>query len=217
MENMRFRFFSLIAMLYVCTIAMAQSTINDKELQALIDVVKLLRVSNEANFNKATQILKSDTKWTPMDETGDVREGKECKASEKVPGFKLNRILSKVDGSRKYVSTHGDMVNGEDTRYDYSLYERALKGKTEVKYQLKGREGKQVFVIVPFNASAKLEVAIECNGKRVVAGTRNPDGSVVVSWEKDAPSRTKAFTLSIKNNESSSQSFVIINHNSRKK
>ncbi len=214
---MRFRLFTLAAMMYICTVAVAQSATDDKELSSLIDVVKLLRVSNETNFNKATQILTSDTKWTPMDETGAVREGKECKASEKVPGFKLNRILSKVNGSRKYVSTHGDMVNGEDTRYDYSLYERALKGKTEVKYQLKGREGRQVFVIVPYNASAKLEVAIECNGKRVVKGTPNPDGSVVVSWGKGVPSKSQVFTLSIKNNESSSQSIVIINHNTRKK
>lgn len=215
-ENMKCRLFTFVATLYFCSIAVAQSTIDDKELSSLIDVVKMLRVSSETNFNKATELLTSDTRWTPMDETGAVRDRKECKASEKVPGFKLNRILSKVNGNRKYVSTHGDMVNGEDFRYDYSLYERAIKGKTEVKYQLKGREGKQVFVIVPFNASAKINVTIECNGKSV-SGKRNPDGSVIVSWCKDVPSRTQTFILSIRNNDSSSQSFVIINHNTRKK
>lgn len=215
-DNMKYRFLTFIATLCICAVAMAQSTIDDKELSSLIDVVKMLRVSNETNFNKAIQILTSDNRWTPMDETGAVREGKECKASDKVPGFKLNRILSKVNGSRKYVSTHGDMVNGEDARYDYSLYERAIKSKTEVKYLLKGREGKQVFVIVPFDALVKLDVTIECNGKKV-SGKRNSDGSIIVSWEKNVPSRTQEFILSINNSNNTSQSFVIINHNTRKK
>lgn len=213
---MKHKFFALLITLCIGTIAFAQSHIDDKELSSLVDVVKMLRTSNEGNFNKAIQILTNDAKWTPMDETGAVREGKECKASEKVPGFKLNRILSKVNGGSKYVSTHGDMVNGEDTRYDYSLYERALKAKTEIKYQLKGREGKQTFVIVPFNTSAKFDVAIECNG-RIISGTPNPDGTIVVSWGEGVPTKAQEFSLHIKNKTGSSQSFVIINHNTRKK
>lgn len=214
---MKHRFIALISTLCICTIATAQSTIDDKELSLLIDVVKMLRVSNESSFNKATELLKSDTRWTPMDETGAVREGKECKASEKVPGFKLNRILSKINGGRKYVSTHGDMVNGEDTRYDYSLYERTMKSGAEVQYSLTGREGKQTFVIVPFNNDASFEVCILFKGKKVISEKPSADGIIVIEWTKDVPSTTQSFNLIVKNKKRTPQSFVIINHNTRKK
>lgn len=215
---MKSRIYTLLLILCFSISTFAQkATFSDKELSALVDIVKMLRTSNETNFNKATQVLKSDTKWTMMDETGAVRADKECKASDKVPGFKLNRILSKVSGGRKYVATHGDMVNGEDTRYNYSLYERALKPGVEVAYRLKGREGKQTFVIVPFKADAKFEVAVKSNGKTVSSSKKNPDGTVVVEWTKNTPSKTLTFDLVVKNGSKDSQSFVIINHNTRNK
>lgn len=207
---------SIVILLCLCSTMMAQTVADDKELTTLVDVVKMLRVSNEVTFNKATQILSDDTKWTSLDETGPVREDKECNALENVPGFKLNRILSKIEGSRKYTSTHGDMVNGEETRYDYSLFERKLKAKTEVEYHLKGREGKQVFFVVPYHSTAKFEAYIDCDGKKI-SGVQNPDGIIIVTWEEDVPSRTQDFVLSIKNCTKSSQSFVIINHNTRNK
>lgn len=213
---MTHRFSILIATLCFCSMATAQSNIDDKELTYLIDVVEMLRVSSKTNFDKATRILAGDTKWTPMNETGVVREGIECKASEKVAGFKLNRILTKVDGERKFVTTHGDMVNGEDCRYDYSLYERALKAKAQVNYTLKGREGKQTFVIIPYNSSAKFEAYIECDGNRI-AHKQGRDGTIIVTWDDGVPTKEQEFVLSIKNNTNSSQSFVIINHNTRKK
>lgn len=200
----------------LCSAAVVQFVSDDRELAALVDIVKMLRESNETNFRKATDILTSDMKWTPMDETGAVRDGVECKASENVPRFKLNRILSRVDGSRKYVSTHGDMVNGEDTRYDYSLYERALKPKAKVEYALKGREGRQTFIVVPYNTTAKLDVSIVINGKKIV-GQSDADGTVVVNVDKNLPVKTDKLNLSVTNRTNAPQSFVIINHNTRKK
>lgn len=200
----------------MCSAAVVQFVSDDRELAALVDIVKMLRESNETNFRKATDILTSDMKWTPMDETGAVRDGVECKASENVPRFKLNRILSRVDGSRKYVSTHGDMVNGEDTRYDYSLYERALRPKAKVEYALKGREGRQTFIVVPYNTTAKLDVSIVINGKKIV-GQSEADGTVVVNVDKNLPVKTDKLNLSISNKTNLPQAFVIINHNTRKK
>lgn len=213
---MRLKLYISVLMLCVYALANAQQSGVDQELTSLIDVVKTLRASNEAAFNNAMKVLEKDTKWTPMDETGSVRDGVECKASENVPRFKLNKILSRVNGNRKYVSTHGDMVNGEDTRYDYSLYERSLKSGAEVKYSLKGREGRQVFVIVPFDSNARFSAKVESGGK-TVSGKLNPDGTVVVAWDKDLPTRNTEFVLSVKNETKSSQSMVIINHNTRVK
>ena len=91
-----------IILLSLCGYLMPLSAQTDKELASLVNVVKLLRVSTEANFKKATGILSADMKWTPMNETGSVRP-EECKPSDRVKGFKLNRILFKAEGSRKYV------------------------------------------------------------------------------------------------------------------
>lgn len=210
------RLLSFFASLCFCSGLMAQTGIEDKELAVLVDVVGMLRESTEENFNKASRILSDDVKWIPMYETGRVREDLECKASEKVPGFKLNRILSKAYESRKYVSTHGDMVNGEDARYDYSLYERTLKPMAQVDYHLSGREGKQVFIVIPYNRSAPLEAAIKCAGKKW-SGKVEDDGTSIIKWETDTPSGDMELVLSVTNGSDSPQSFVIINHNTRRK
>ena len=206
----------LLVSLCFCSSVTAQTEIEDKELAILMDVVGMLRESTEEGFNKAIRILSDDVKWIPMYETGRVREDLECKASEKVPGFKLNRILSKAYESRKYVSTHGDMVNGEDARYDYSLYERTLKPMAQVDYHLSGREGKQVFIVIPYNRSAPLEAAIKCAGKKW-SGKVEDDGTSIIKWETDTPSGDMELVLSVTNGSDSPQSFVIINHNTRRK
>lgn len=203
----------IVAMTFMTALAQGADT----ELNQLIQVVKLLRVQTEANFTRATQILTADQKWTPMNETGRVRD-EECKASDKVEGFKLNRVLSKVEKGRKTVATHGDMLNGEDERYDYSLYERALKPGKSATYTLKGREGRQTFVIVPFSAAAKgLSATATIAGKKYSAKPA-ADGTITIVCDTKALKRSQNFQLTVTNgNKSAAQSFVIINHNTRNK
>lgn len=210
------RLFYIFIIMCISTTVWSQSLTEDKELALLVDVVKMLRVAGEKNFNKGIDLLQSDYKWTPMDETGNIRSGVECNATEGVPSFRLNRIMSRVAGNRRYESTHGDMINGENTDYDYSLYERALKPDAEVSYELKGREGRQTFVIVPYNKSATMEAYIESDDVRIT-GDRKPDGSIVISWTTNLPTMTHEFLLVVRNDMPSSQSFVILNHNSRSK
>lgn len=210
------RLICIYIMMYIGTTAWAQSSTEDKELASLVDVVKMLRVAGEKNYNKGIELLQADYKWTPMDETGNIRDGVECRATEGVPSFRLNRIMSRVAGSRRYESTHGDMINGENTDYDYSLYERALKPDAEVSYELKGREGRQTFVIVPYNKSATMEAYIESDDVRIT-GDRKPDGCIVISWTTNLPTLSHVFQLVVRNGMPSSQSFVIINHNTRTK
>lgn len=184
---------------------------DDKELALLVDVVKMLRSALETDYAKASQILSFDVRWTPMNETGAVRP-QECKPSDKVAGFKLNRILSKADRGRKYVSTHGDMINGEDARYDYSLYERALKAKSKAEYVLKGRKGKQTFVIIPYQASAVRQLAVKATGQSVQTSRDDKDGLITVTCVASG----NEVKLTVENRSSQPQSFVILNHNSRK-
>jgi hypothetical protein len=187
-------------------------TINDKELLSLIENVKRLRKQNEATYNDVTRQLAADIKWTPMNETGALRE-QECRPSDNVHKFKLNRILNRIDGSRKYVSTHGDMLNGEDKRYNYSLYERSVKKGNTVSYKMKGRKGKQIFVIVPFaGKSSGLLASISFEKNSHLPFSISADGTLTVSC-KIRPD--EEFLISITNKGKQNQSFVLINYNSR--
>ena len=102
----------VLTCLMLCAMtAFAQKVEMDKELTSLVDAVKILRTPGEGSYNKAKQLLMADTKWTPMNETGDLQPT-ECRPSE-TPGFKLNRMMTSIGKERKHVVTKSDMLNGE--------------------------------------------------------------------------------------------------------
>lgn len=194
-----------------CTVLLhAQEVKMDKELSALVDAIKILRNPSESNYNKATKLLKSDEKWTPMNETGKVK-ATECKASENIPTFKLNRILTCVMKEQKRVSTTGTMLNGEDSRYNYSLYERSLKKGKSATYKLKKRYGKQTFVLVPY-VKMKGSLSVFVDGKKPMM-TEQEDGTLICSFDSSG----KEISLNVTNKSGVALSFVLLNHNSRKK
>jgi len=200
--------------LLVCLMALGSyaqdAKIEDKELASLVDVVKLLRKPTEANFNKAKRLLGADGKWTPMTETGNL-QATECKPSEKTPGFKLNRILTSVASERKRVSTPDEMLNGEDPRYNYSLFERSLKKGKKATYKLRRRTGRQTFVLVPFvGKEGSLSIAVDGKSPKV---TELEDGTVLCSFDATG----NDVSLSVTNKSGAALSFVLLNHNSRKK
>lgn len=203
------KIFAMIAMMLPMAV-MAQEIKMDKELSSLVGLVKMLRVQNETNFDKAVQQLKGDYSWTAMSETGDIRKT-ECKPADKVCGFKLNRIMNKALNGRKCVSSKDEMLNGEDLRYNYSLYERSLKGKNKATYTLKNRYGKQTLVVVPFNGQ-KGSLSIEVNGKAVASTQEGKDGTLYSSFTSDG----QPLSLTISNLSKTPLAFVILNHNSRK-
>lgn len=207
------RILLIILSIIACETIFAARTVDneDKELSLLVDVVKMLRSALESDYAKASQILSSDARWTPMNETGAVRP-QECKPADKVVGFKLNRILSKLDRERKYVSTHGDMINGEDERYDYSLYERALKAESSAEYELRGRKGRQTIVVIPFHIAVVQQIMVNVIGQNVQTNYDEKQGTITVTFD----ATEEILKLVVENRTSQPQSFVILNHNSRK-
>lgn len=188
--------------------------IHDAEMSSLIGIVRILRAHDEAAFNRAARLLADDSKWTTMNELGPLKAD-ECPPSEGTPGFKLNRILSKIERSRKYSSTHGDMLNGEDERYDYSLYERSIRGGRSVTYKLSRRVGRQTFVIVPFESSGHgLTATVSVDGGKPISFVESNEVLVVDCVVCSADSDI-AVTVSEKSG--ANRSFVLINHNSRRK
>lgn len=195
----------------------AQNMSLDPKLKSLVDAVLELRKGTEATSQKVEKNLSGYYYWTPMNEIGGKNEG-ECPLGKVSKKFKLNRILNQIAGSRVYKSTHGDMLNGEDSRFDYSLYERAVKGGKSVTYTLVGRVGKQCFVIVPFSKSGSGISATLCvdGGEPVSFSTNAADGTLVAWLDTPQLTAKQAITLTVTNGSKQNQAFVVLNHNSRK-
>ncbi len=206
--------------LYIAVLAFvladsAAAQTGNKELDRLVGIATMLRSADAAVFNRAQKMLEDDALWTPMDELGRL-QATECTPAEKVTRFKLNRLLSRADGQRKYVTSRGDFLNGEDERYDYSLYERSLRARQSATYSLKGRVGQQTFVLVPHSASANgLSLSVSAPGVTFNAPKKLPNGCLLVSTAGKL-SKEQRITLCVKNASAAPQSFVLINHNSRK-
>lgn len=184
----------------------------DKELQRLMSVVSTLRQSDEANWDKALASFKGDSLWTIMDEA--VRHENECWLVGKKQ-FKLNAILTKgSDYDKKRVS--GDFLNGNDPNFNYSLTERGIKKGSTVSYELSYRQGRQTFVVMPYEkTNGKITAKVEHNGKAVGESTSDADGNIILSINTNVKPKDK-LRLVITNDSGSDMPVVIINHNTRK-
>lgn len=192
---------------------------NDKELNSLVTMVKNLRQAGVAEqkqaFNNTFQSLVADTAWTPMNELRD-KNGTECPHSDKsLPRFRLNRMLSKAEQVHQgvAVATNGFM-NGQDPRFNYSLYEKSVMAGKRVSYTFSGREGRQVFVVVPYKTSAKLNAKLLVSGKEAASSQRLSDGTLVLECTEGINTKTP-LTLEISNEGSEGMAMVILNHNTR--
>ncbi len=189
---------------------MAQQPAMDSNLKALVDIVVSLRASDQGAYNRAQSKLSTYTFWTPMNETGRV-QATECLPSDKVPGFKLNRMLARIETDRVLVTSHGDMLNGGALRIANYLFERSITAGRSVTYTLKGREGKQAFVIVAYNPKAAISVTVD--GK-----SYKPENGVITfpAGSKDLR-RDQSISFTVTSQSPDNQSFVILNHNTRNK
>ena len=206
----------IISLIMSVTVSAQQ---NDKELNSLVTMVKNLRQAGVAEqkqaFNNTFQSLVADTAWTPMNELRD-ENGAECPHSDKsLPRFRLNRMLSKAEQVHQgvAVATNGFM-NGQDPRFNYSLYEKSVMAGKRVSYTFSGREGRQVFVVVPYKTSAKLNAKLLVSGKEAASSQRLSDGTLVLECTESINTKTP-LTLEISNEGSEGMAMVILNHNTR--
>ena len=187
----------------------------DKEVRSLIGAVCKLRGADANSYKRVETLLSEDEAWTPMNETGAFQEG-ECPPYDDIPYFGLNRLLSHIAIERKMVHTHGDFLNGEDERYNYSLYERSVRAGFSVSYTLKGREGKQWFIIIPYDKDGGgLSASISINGGSTIPFTQAENGAIAtyLDWPKIDVNDLVTITVQGTRN----QSFVLLNHNTRKR
>ena len=202
------RFAVILAAICICLGAVAQ----DRELNALADVVRSLQSGGERAYRAAVSRLAKDALWTPMDELGYDR-AVECRASERVPGFKLNSVLTNAENTNRYQTTTADHLNGADSRFNYSLFEKTLKAGKTAAFSLPERWGEQVLLIIPYTGKKARISARASSGGRAFTATPYGAGGIRLSGKAAKGSMLK---LSVTNQSGESVSYVIINCNSRK-
>lgn len=163
------------------------------------------------NTEKVSKALDRDMSWTLMDELPTATG--ECKPTDAVDVFGLNnlgvKILKRHGG---VVNTGGKFRDGRDPKYKYSFIEITVKKGATVTYELNGREGEQLFAVVPFIKDAAFEASVVFNNKEK-AGTHIDGVSYILL--KQGIKRDNKFTLTVKNKSGKNMAFAIINYNSR--
>lgn len=194
--------------------ASAQASTSDEEVVALVQ--RCIDMRLQSNLTKVQRQLSNDYQWTMMDEIDIDREG-ECTTKDSVATFGINALgfrISKYHGG--VVNAGGRFNNGQDARYNYSFIEITVKKGRSVSYDITGREGYQLFAIVPYHQDAAYEVSAKKGSSNFGTTEGRQDNGVQFLTLNERVNRNDTFTLTIKNNSDQNQSFVIINHNTRK-
>ena len=110
---------------------------------------------------------------------------------------------------------HGGITNaggrfrdGRDPRYKYSFIEITVKQNATVSYQINGREGEQVFAVVPFEKEAQFVASIP-------KGDSFTDNGVCYIRLKQGIKKEDTFKLKLINKSGKNMAFVLINYNAR--
>ncbi len=219
---MKLKNFLIIALLTMPTMVLSQGKNSlsfmhlDNKMQHLTNLVMSLRGANKQQWEKITESFKNDNTWTLMDEIIPDREHECLPTDRTIQRFSLNRILSQQMGYEKN-KVLGEFNNGEDPHFNYSLIERSVKSGKTVSYELKSREGKQIFVIVPYEKDAKMEAEITLSGKSTKKVKQQEDGNIYLTTPDNLKISPKdVLKIHITNIGKKNMAFVLMNHNTRK-
>ena len=171
-------------------------------------VLRCVDLRSPSNAEKVSKAMERDMKWTMMDELAVDRHG-ECTTKDAVDMFGLNDIgfgILKRHGG--VTNTAGRFRDGRDPRYKYSFIEITVKKDKSVSYEISGREGEQLFAIVPFESDADFMATIP-NGQ-----LQKKDNVCYIQLKRGLKKEDK-FTLTITNKSGKNVAFALINYNSR--
>lgn len=124
--------------------------------------------------------------------------------------FKLNQIVTYVYNRQNTgLTSKGDYFNSTEKDIFYSAIEKNIKKSCAVTYKLMGHLGAQEFVLISFNSKTKFTVTI--NGKKAKTVDEGVQYIKLDDVKKDS-----MIIISINNESTSNESFVILNHNPQK-
>lgn len=208
----------MVPMLIICMFLLsslsvsAQNGIFDKTAipnEMVNLVMRCIDLRSPANMEKVRKAMSRDMNWTMMDELPIDKKG-ECTIKQPVDMFGLNDMgfgILKLHGG--VTNSGGRFRDGRDPRYKYSFIEVTVRKDASVNYVIDGREGMQMFAVVPFDKGAKFVASIPSSSSFI-------DNGVCYIQLKQPVKKADKFNLSIKNESGKNAAFVIINYNSRK-
>ena len=181
-------------------------TVIPNEMASL--VMRCIDLRSSQNAGKVSKAMDRDMNWTMMDELPLDKSG-ECTTKDVVDVFGLN------DMGFSILKRHGGVTNaggrfrdGRDPRYKYSFIEITVKQGKTVSYPISGREGEQMFAIVPFEKDVKFKASIP-------HGELFEDNGICYIRLKQGIKKNDAFKLTIKNESGKNMAFALISYNSR--
>ena len=212
----------LFTLLLSSSLALHAQEPTDGYLQEVVKVVKQLRKGGDSVRNSAVSTLSAtgSPKLTLMDE---IRwGGKAADQSAEVKGakahrFRLNQVVARVYKQQNpQLETKSNMLNGNEKDIHYSAIEKSVKRGARLTYVVKGRQGAQDFVFVPFNSKSQYIVTMTTGQQ-----TLRKEAVDVCHLHLDAVSARQPLYFSIdylddKANKDAVESFAIINYNPRK-
>ena len=182
------------------------------ELSAIVRRCVQLRL--QTNTDKVAREFAYDHAWTLMDELPVDKAG-ECTLKNRVDTFGLNEMGFRLAKSHSGVTNaRSRFRNGQDPRYNYSFIEVTAKKGCAVSYDITRRQGRQVFVVVPYSPNANFRLTMSRNGKSVGRIEKDSNGAAYLFID-EAVEKDDTLHLTIQNNSGRNQAFVIINYNSR--
>lgn len=171
-------------------------------------VMRCVDLRSAKNIEKVSKAMERDMSWTMMDELPLDKKG-ECTTADPVDIFGLNdigfRILKRRGG---IANAAGRFRDGRDPRYKYSFIEVTAKKGATVHYKINGREGEQLFAIIPFDEGGQFTASIP-NGETFT------DNGVSYIRLRQRLKKTDSFMLTITNQSKKNMAFGLINYNSR--
>lgn len=182
------------------------------EMKGFVDRCMELRIS--ANYDKVYDALSDNYKWTLMDEI--AKDPNECNL-ESTTSLGLNDLGYSVlfESRGEVTNTSGRFRDGRDPRYKYSFFEIAVKENASVSYEITGREGFQLFAIVPATAGADFSATVTKDGQPLGDTMKAADGTCYISV-REGLLKEDVLRLTISNAQNGKAAYAIINHNTHK-
>lgn len=207
----------ITAILLACTTIAASaqtSDLHDSVMERICSYVEALR-SDPDGYEVVRAKMAEDMKWTMMSEFADSCSTPEalCGLRDRVRRTGINDIALQAEHMRGTVAKSAELFcNGNDPKYNYSLYEVKVKPGCHVRSRLSHRKGQQYFVVIPYEDGISAEII--CKGSSIPYSIMK-DGSMAFVVEKSL-NEDDIIEISISNNTDSSRSAVVINHNSHR-
>lgn len=200
---------------FVCwVVAIASNAQEDHHLRKMTDDLITLRHANVSSDALNKTVIKwsaSDCpKITLMDEIkrdqdNEYRGGGANK-------FKLNQVVTHVYRRQNTgMVSKGDYFNSTEKDVYYSAIEKTIKKGCTVTYTLTGHIGVQEFVFMSYHPKTKFSATVNGIAAKPVSGKAG-----ILCIKLPRMKMEDKISLSISNESSSNESFVILNHNPQK-